>query len=477
MDKERKKRLQTIRLIITEVIMVVAVIITVIVLTFVAMGYNVDKNGELNQSGLAQIKSTPSGATVTIDGNTLLLHTNTSRMLDAGEHHIVLEKDGYTSWGKDVSIQSGILLKLDYPRLFYEERTPEIVRELKTDFEIFSVSKDRNQILYKTKKSVLENTQPQGLSTTDSLAREKPFVLLNIRGDEVTETTIDFSEIIKYREILNISWSSNNDHLLVKTKNHDKIEWLILNLKNPENSSNITADYGLNFSDVRFMDPNNDRLIATENGNLRNISISEHSMSEALAKNVKSFTYNNGATAYLTNDHILYLLSEDTNNVLLKRFSTESSIEFLLSSYLDRKYIAFFENNRFYVYQGNTLPTKDAGLDSFTVVLESDIDFTPSDFYIWSEDEFFVAIEGNKIALFDTELDQLSRYDVEGDSAYFLDDYLIGTIKDNKLIVYDFDGTNRRELAEATGLATIAKNNKYLYYQNGQTIVREKILN
>ena len=46
MDRERKKRLQTIRLAITETIMVISVVALVIILTFVAMGYGLNKDGD-----------------------------------------------------------------------------------------------------------------------------------------------------------------------------------------------------------------------------------------------------------------------------------------------------------------------------------------------------------------------------------------------------------------------------------------------
>ena len=48
MDKERLKRRQNIRLIITESIMTLTVIVMVIVLTFVAMGYKVGTDGEVS---------------------------------------------------------------------------------------------------------------------------------------------------------------------------------------------------------------------------------------------------------------------------------------------------------------------------------------------------------------------------------------------------------------------------------------------
>ena len=138
MDRERKKRIQTIKLIITEILMVVTVVAAVIILTFVAMGYNVNKDGDLAQSGLLQIKSIPTGATVAIDGGNVSAKTNTSKMLSAGEHSLKLTKDGYDSWSKDIDSKSGWLLKLDYTRLFLKNRTIEKVREYEKNIQIIS---------------------------------------------------------------------------------------------------------------------------------------------------------------------------------------------------------------------------------------------------------------------------------------------------------------------------------------------------
>ena len=112
MDREHKKHMETVRLLITETIMVMVIIVTAVILTFVAMGYNLDKNGELGQSGLVQLRSFPSGASITIDGDTILPRTTASRMLSAGDHTIKLTKDGYDSWEKTITSESGRLLKL-----------------------------------------------------------------------------------------------------------------------------------------------------------------------------------------------------------------------------------------------------------------------------------------------------------------------------------------------------------------------------
>ena len=90
MDKEHKKKMHTIKVIITEIVMVLVAIVTVIVLTFLAMGYNVNRNGELGQSGLLQLKSIPTGAMVEIDGEIMFSKTNMSRMLSEGKHKLVV---------------------------------------------------------------------------------------------------------------------------------------------------------------------------------------------------------------------------------------------------------------------------------------------------------------------------------------------------------------------------------------------------
>ena len=124
MDREHKKRVETVKLLITEAIMVMVIIVTAVILTFVAMGYNLNKNGEFGQSGLVQLRSFPSGVTIIIDGEAILPKTTASRMLTEGEHSIKLTKDGYDSWEKTITSEPGRLRKLEYMSLFYQDRVP-----------------------------------------------------------------------------------------------------------------------------------------------------------------------------------------------------------------------------------------------------------------------------------------------------------------------------------------------------------------
>ena len=122
MDKERKKRLHTWKIILTDTIIAVLAIALAVVLVFIAMGYKFGNDGKLDQSGLLRAESTPTGATVIIDNETMFLHTNMNHLLPEGNHQVRLEREGYIPWENTIAVKSGRLYNLNYPRLFKAER-------------------------------------------------------------------------------------------------------------------------------------------------------------------------------------------------------------------------------------------------------------------------------------------------------------------------------------------------------------------
>ncbi|MDO5474943.1 MAG: PEGA domain-containing protein, partial [Candidatus Saccharibacteria bacterium] len=126
MDFERNQRRQSIRIIVSEAIMVLAVVIMVALLAFAASGYWFNADFGIERQGMLQISSIPTGADVEIDGSSSWLQkTNTSKVLSVGEHMIVLTKEGYDTWSKEITISEGLLYRIHYPRLFLKERFVE----------------------------------------------------------------------------------------------------------------------------------------------------------------------------------------------------------------------------------------------------------------------------------------------------------------------------------------------------------------
>ena len=220
MDLEERARRQNRRVIISEIIMVVAVIVTAGILALVVSGYWLNADFEVERQGMLQISSVPTGANVEVDGeSSWLQRTNTSKVVASGEHTIVLTKDGYDSWSKTVNVNEGLLYRLHYPRLFLLDRTAEDVYEVSEDviyktFTKFSSKKvspkpfrrityKEAMLKYGTDKPDLRNPL-EIIDLTDSFKNTtfKPFLGSVVRGikvdDIASKSNSWFNELVDY---------------------------------------------------------------------------------------------------------------------------------------------------------------------------------------------------------------------------------------------------------------------------------------
>lgn len=461
MYRERKKKWRTIKLVITEIVMVVAVIITVVLLTFFAMGYRVDKDGELGQQSLFQIQSFPTGATVTIDGDDLLSHTNTTKLLPAGEHTIVLTKDGYDSWSKAFTSELGRLIKIAYPRLFLKDRTPEIMREYEEPISFFAPASNHDAVLF----SVNNNSK---------------WILLDVRGDNSIEKEINLSEQLEGLAVVDAKWNKNSDKVLVRAMRGESVEWLVVNVSNIDNTISLNKEFGMDYALVSYMNDSGDKMIALQNdGNLRIIDLTGKTISGVLAKDVISVTHYNDKIFYLNTKNEIMALQDGSEDILVASYEEGQKVQLLAAGYLENKYLAIVVDDKMYIYEGE-YPDNSRSLSDMSLALEKPLGFSPEGLSDAADGELIIAKAGRQMAVFDAELDKLSNYELQGDQMFFVDKYMIGTIADNQLIVSDFDGTNVRSLTAASNTAFITNNNKWLYYlfeSDGKTkLYREQII-
>ena len=265
MNREQRKRRQKIFTVLAETFMVFAVIAIVVVMTLVAMGYKFGKEGEIEQSGLMQLHTMPTGATVEIDGKVLFARSNLSESLSPGEHYIKITKDGYDSWEKTVTMEPGSLMRLYSPRLFLLERKPEKVIAL-GDLMFYSVSENRNYLLY---------AKPDSTKWT----------LMNVKNDEVETTEVDVTKVFTFikenkftGKIEQIKWDSDEDKVLVKASFEGNTEWALIDLKDVTESVTVTKEFGMNFNRIELASGSAERILTLENGNLRKIDIGNKSI-------------------------------------------------------------------------------------------------------------------------------------------------------------------------------------------------------
>lgn len=501
-ERRQQKRRQFIKVVIAEIGMVVSVILIVVVAVLASMGFFVSSNGTIEQNGMIQIHSLPTGASVELDGSVLFSRTNLSRTLIGGEHSLKIYRDGYDTWQKNIKMYSGMLVRLYYPRLFLEGRTSETMLSLGKDLEFYSPSVDYTGILYAEKLS-------------------PKWQLINIKGDEAKVAELDLTKVLPgvtdgkfVGKVLSVRWNQNGDQVLAKVAYDNRTEWILVNLRDVARSLNVTKTFGLNFDQIEMIDDAASQLYALENHHLRKITTGDQAISRVLLDNVQSFANEgiNVAFVMLRDDNAkkqqavgVYRDGDKAGTIFTIAEATDK-VHVALAKYYDMTYLAFSVNDKMSVYYG-TLPaynenaseTDFSGLKS--LLQDAKLVVTPDKISVSPQQYYVVAQKDKHFMVVDFEMEELTEYDAESANLFWLDDSMMNAVVGDELKVWDFDHTNQRvlvkdeklvddtsEVARVTTLsknalanypAVISDNNRWLYYvvytNNGLSLQREKI--
>jgi len=507
MDFEEKRKRQKIRVIIAEIGMVMAVAAIVVVSTLAAMGFVISGNGSIEQSGLMQLHTLPTGANVKIDGAAVFGRTNLSRTLSAGEHSLEIYRDGYDSWQNKIKVRPGVLVRLYYPRLFLLSRTSEMVKNLAKSgaLDFYLASPKRNYIVY------AEQAATQ-------------WKMLEIRGDEVRETVLDMTKVlpgmveekttrkiqattdekkIKFEgKIEEVRWSDNEENLLVKVAYEGKSEWVLVRLRDMTRSANLSKTFGLgNDARLEFIDGAANELYVLEKRQLRRINTTNNIMSRILVENVVDFMNDEMKVVYLSDSgdgkerKISVFRDDDKAGTELTEVADGVKVSVALSNYYDDDYVIWTEDNKVTVLYGR-LPSYDengANIGSLKTLVEGvELKETPERVEVSYGGEYWLATKANQFMAIDVDDGELYEYKALTDKARWFDDSMLYGVVDNQIVVWDFDGKNQRNLSENVKTksdaalriddnspVTVASNNKYIYYltstNNNVYLSREQI--
>lgn len=499
-ERRQQKRRQFIKVIIAEIGMVISVILIVVIAVLASMGFFVSSDGTIEQSGMMQIHSLPTGASIELDGSTLFSRTNTSKTLTSGEHKIKLSREGYDTWEKTVKMYSGMLVRLYYPRLFLENRHQELVRTLGKDLEFYSPAASYTAILYAEKASAT-------------------WQLVNIKSDEVRTQTLDLTKILPgavegkfLGKVLSVKWNQNGDQVVVKVNYDGHDEWILVNLRDVNQSLNLTKTFGLEFAQIEMIDDAASQLYALENHHIRKVNTTEQAISRVLLDGVQKFANEGTNIIYVqlnkTDDGQKQVIGVyrdgDKDGTRLATAEVDQKVQVALTKYYDAEYIAFSVNDKMSVYYGslpvynsNSQETDFSGLKS--LLKEAELTVVPETLSVSPEYQYVVARNDKKFMVVDFEMEELVEYEAPSADLRWLDNSIMNVVANGSLEVWDFDNTNRRVLVktasaaeeEAAGVTTlsqlpvanypavIAYNNKWLYYvvqNNGSlNLAREKI--
>ena len=468
MPRKINKRRLRIQLTFVYMIMIVAVVAIVTVLVLVLQGYRFNQyDGKLEQGGLVQFDSQPSGALVSVDNISLANKTASKIILSAGNHSVNITKSGYSSWKKDVLVRPGSVLWLNYALLFPLQ--PTVSTANKYTAVASALASPNQQVM-----AVITDTATPEITlttlNTDSPVTSKISIPSTVYTQPTAGTVQSFSLL---------EWDKDSNLLIVRHDVNGKPEYLSVDTRDTSHTVNISTGVGFDIASVSYaLNDSNIVYMLSMTHELRRVSISSMTLSGPLASNVSNFVVAEPNTVtYETlpdaNDQrIVGYVSADSNKAkVLSSYSALNGATLLASTgtYYGDHYLAVLHGNTMDILQGN-LPSSDSNavlmlkpVTTLTIADGADyLGFAPGD------NRFIYAAKGTHVMTYDLELNTSSTITLQAPltrDVQWLDGYHIMTSNTNGYY-YDFDGTNGQLFATNTldQPGVMGSNAKYLYY-------------
>ena len=137
----------------------------------------------------------------------------------------------------------------------------------------------------------------------------------------------------------------------------------------------------------------------------------------------------------------------------------------LISKFYDETYITTLIDNIISVRQKT----------DYNQVSRHELNFVPSKIKVGHNGEFIIFAEDTTIATLDMEAGLVREWSVDNTDYDWVDNDMIYNISDSKLVVYDYDGLNRREIANniSSHLPAVITDDRWLYYFSDGSLARE----
>jgi len=398
---------------------VVLFLVTAPVIVLFAKGYRFDRTGRIFvYSGSITIKSWPRDIDIYVNNKkqdrkklNAINNSYTINGVRPGKYSVRSEKNGYTSWTKNIEVHSGISTEF-WNVILFPTKNREITSHPPQNVNQFFLSpRDDDEIVFFTSQD-----------------DDRIVSLLNSDNNEFEEIyrTNQF-EFIDTKEKENVEWSSDNKRILIPFIKDDQKNYVIARIRKEnlrdiidldqvfdqalsefqenqvaldeqnilEEEQHETTDFSSKFRKVRWMfDKNDELVILTDDHRLYYFNIEDPNNIILLDENVSGFDFA-GNRIYYTQlpNNIVWEIKDD--NTKSKKQITNTSIspndqEFLKLTVYDQYRVAVItHNNDLYVYNKE----KEKGEMSLGKIMENADDIQFSDdgkkLLYWSSNEIW----------------------------------------------------------------------------------------
>lgn len=473
MYKQPPKRQQVVRRAIVYSVMSVAVAVLVTILIFVMLGYQFNRtDGRIEQGGLVQFSTRPTGASVNIDGNNLGATTTTKSTLASGEHHIRMERANYKPWQKTVQVVPGSILWLNYARLVPNNLEQSNIERFSTVSGTAVSPNDRWMAIHEKKNSPAITLADLGEVTPEMTEIEIP-------ESAYTKPEKESSSVFTLER-----WDPRSRYLLVlHTYDDNQKEWLVVDTEDEDNTKNISRPFNLDIKKPIFHGGDSTLIYAlTDDNDVRKIDLDASTVSGVLVSNIAEFKVHDRATLVYATTYdkeakersVGYYQDGADEPVPLRTFKNDDGktpLHIDIGEYFSDFYVSLSYGKELEVLKTASLPKIDEDVNEVLTPVTGITTKQPiTDLTVRTGGRFTVAQNGETVTVYDAELQKTTNTKLKGDSPVreepeWLDNYMLWSDRDGTLRTYEFDGANQHDIMPVVeGFdATLSPNSTFMY--------------
>lgn len=454
LDPDMHRR-HIIRLYIGYVLIGIAVLLAALLLVMIALGFRVNKDGDVVQHGLTFVSSSPVGADVYIDGIKRNSQTNTRLDLNEGNYELQIKRDGYRTWQRRITVRGGTLVRYDYPVLFPEVLSTTVVKQYDLPKPgLASTSSDKNWML------------------VQSQADTATFDLYDMRPKQPVATSLTLPANLYAtggkQSWQAVTWASDNQHLLVKHGygTVGSSEFILFDRKTPAKSVNLSQLFGQTPNEIRFIDGKFDKfyLYTTKQGLLQTATL-EAPKPQTLLSGVLSFdAYRANTLLYTTmgtnpdgTKVVMLQLRQGNTTSSLRQFPAGAkTYPLAIGIYEGDMYVAATASNQKVVYLYRNPIVQLRANPSEALVVMTILKLAAPDFLSYSSGgQLLVAQKGQQYVSYDLRYKRSFDYnktppmDRGQAHATWMDGAHLQYVSNGQLYVFDYDGLNAHLLMPA----------------------------
>lgn len=441
-----KRRRQAI-LFFTYGFMTLATIVISAICLLLILGYRFDLvDRQLEQGGLVQFRSVPSGATITFDNKILGFRTPGKIDVAVGRHTTSLQRTGYHPWSKTITLAAGELVWLNSARLIPQniKTTPVVNFTTRISQALQTPSREFVAAIGEASQPKIHIIDLRNPADPQERTVAIPQAELTIIPDAASTFRI-------------AEWDFGSRFVLVAHDTGGKTEYIRVDRSAEDGAPrNITKEFNLPFKNMHFSGTSGNLLYAMTDTDIRKIDIGNGSVSQPLVTGVESYRLyreNDIAFTALRADQRLAGVYINNKESIVRSASPAQAMTVDVGQYYSQYYLAVSapggidiiknpaEANEMTGKVAARLPISTHGIDW--------VDMSHSGRFVVAGDATaYSTYDLEKNTVFTTIFATGATRDT---SVTWLDDfYLVSTVGDEAKII-EYDGSNPHTIAALTG--------------------------